>query len=254
MVHSLSPSIHYVIIVFIHSEKVATECLAANSWNVEIAVDHFFNNRHKYPAAAASTGKVNTANIAKLFDKYAALGEDAQAITGAGLLALFTDMDVEPSGWLTLAAAYSLKCKNFGEISRKEFVDGYTTLGIDSVEKMKGEKDRLTRTFSTSAAFRDFYRWLFDFVKDEEERKTIELDVAIEMWTLVLTPQWSLTSDWVAFCQAHKMKVVAKDLWEQILEFSREVSVDLSNYDENSAWPVVIDEFVEWERKKQSKK
>ena len=40
-----------------------------------------------------------------------------------------------------------------------------------------------------------------------------------------------------------------KDQWFNVLEFSRSVAPDLSNYDEDGAWPVLLDEFVSWFRK-----
>jgi hypothetical protein len=41
-------------------------------------------------------------------------------------------------------------------------------------------------------------------------------------------------------------KDVNKDLWDLTLDFSREIADDsqLSKYDADSAWPVIIDEFV----------
>lgn len=234
------------------SDKIATDCLTSNSWNVERAIDYYYNNRAKFPSATPPA-KVDVAKLNKLFDSYAAQGDDKESITGAGLGSLFSDMGIDPSGWLTLAAAYQLQCQTFGEISRKEFVNGYTRLGIDSKDKLKSEQMRLASLLADSKNFKEFYRWLFDFVKDEGERKTIDVEVALEMWGLVLTPQWPLTADWVAFVQTQKSKIVAKDLWEQVLEFTREVQTDLSNYDEEGAWPVIIDEFVDSQRKKRGK-
>jgi len=39
------------------------------------------------------------------------------------------------------------------------------------------------------------------------------------------------------------------DQWMNILEFCRTIKGDLSNYDENGAWPVLLDEYCEWIRK-----
>ena len=43
-------------------------------------------------------------------------------------------------------------------------------------------------------------------------------------------------------------KGVARDVWEMTLEFVAQTKPDLSNFDENGAWPVLMDEFVQWFR------
>jgi hypothetical protein len=43
-------------------------------------------------------------------------------------------------------------------------------------------------------------------------------------------------------------KGVARDVWEMTLEFVAQTKPDLSNFDENGAWPVLMDEFVQWYR------
>ena len=63
---------------------------------------------------------------------------------------------------------------------------------------------------------------------------------------------WVLFPYFCEFLDESKYKVINKDQWSNVLEFSRSVSPDLKNYDEDGAWPVLLDEFVEWSRKKMS--
>ena len=77
----------------------------------------------------------------------------------------------------------------------------------------------------------------------EGERKTIDADAAVEMWGLVLS-QWPLCKDWLKFVETQKTKVVSHDLWMQLYDFSQDVGEDLKGYDQDGAWPVIIDDFV----------
>lgn len=71
------------------------------------------------------------------------------------------------------------------------------------------------------------------------------------MLTLLLAPNWSLLPHFMQFLEEEsRYRVMNKDQWFNVLEFSRTVAPDLSNYDEDGAWPVLLDEFVSWFRKK----
>lgn len=71
------------------------------------------------------------------------------------------------------------------------------------------------------------------------------------MLGLLLGKIWPLFPVFHQFLEQSKYKVINKDQWCNVLEFSRTINLDLSNYDEDGAWPVLLDEFVEWYKDKQ---
>jgi len=40
------------------------------------------------------------------------------------------------------------------------------------------------------------------------------------------------------------------DEWVMLLQFVRQVKPDVSNFQDDGAWPLLLDEYVEWKRDK----
>lgn len=99
----------------------------------------------------------------------------------------------------------------------------------------------------------------------------MDIETAKAMLQLLLGKDWHLYPQFAQFLESSKYKVINKDQWCNILEFSRTINVDLSNYDIDGACkltkfyirnqckliqknenyvagPVLLDEFVEWLR------
>ncbi|XP_051687536.2 DCN1-like protein 4 isoform X3 [Oryctolagus cuniculus] len=125
------------------------------------------------------------------------------------------DIGVEPENVVMLVLAWKLDAQNMGYFTLQEWLKGMTSLQCDTTEKLRNTLDYLRSLLNDSTNFKLIYRYAFDFARQS------------------------------------KYKVINKDQWCNVLEFSRTINLDLSNYDEDGAWPVLLDEFVEWYKDKQ---
>mmetsp|Transcript_47410 Transcript_47410/g.90526 ORF Transcript_47410/g.90526 Transcript_47410/m.90526 type:complete len:382 (+) Transcript_47410:285-1430(+) len=93
--------------------------------------------------------------------------------------------------------------------------------------------------------FAVFYRFVFLLARTPGQ-KNLAVETAIDAWAMCLQERFPLLEHFCLFVRTHRRHAVTEDTWAQVLEFSRTVREDLSNYDPQGAWPVLIDDFVEW--------
>lgn len=72
------------------------------------------------------------------------------------------------------------------------------------------------------------------FFQDKDQR-SMDMETAKAMLQLLLGKHWSLYTQFSQFLDQSKYKVINKDQWCNILEFSRTIFNDLSNYDVDGA-------------------
>lgn len=139
----------------------------------------------------------------------------------------------------------------------------------DSLAKLRSRVDSLRALLYEPHSFKNIYRYAFDFSKvcilfhtstsnnthtwpilfsQEPDQRCLDIDTGRALLNILLQ-SWPLLPFFLQFLEESKYRVINKDQWFNVLEFSRTVSPDLSNYDEDGAWPVLLDEFVSWLRK-----
>ncbi|KAI5639529.1 cullin binding domain-containing protein [Phthorimaea operculella] len=172
-----------------------------------------------------------------------------------GMEKFCSDIGVDPENVVMLVIAYKMGAKQMGYFTQEEWLKGLTELQCDSAHKLQNKLEYLRGLLSDPYVFKAIYRYSYDFARDKDQRS---LDTATARALLgVLLPRWSLRAALNEFlsgsgARERRYRVVNRDQWCNILEFSRTVDTSLSNYDADGAWPVMLDEFVEWVRAERS--
>jgi len=188
-----------------------------------------------------------------LFDKNYGDPEEPEIMSESGMLKFFKDCGVNPDGYETLVVAYHLQTSEMGIYEKDEFVKGFVDSGCSTKKEIKNViQNRIKAVKTNNKEYKRFYKWLFVHVKEEEKKKTIPTELAMQLWSLVFDSKRSsmaLLDQWLGFCEDQKekgLRVISRDLWEQIYDFLIEAQ-QVDDYDDaGGSWPVAVDEFVEW--------
>mmetsp|Transcript_25366 Transcript_25366/g.74480 ORF Transcript_25366/g.74480 Transcript_25366/m.74480 type:complete len:271 (-) Transcript_25366:151-963(-) len=247
--------IRQIIAVTQCSERAAKHLLGAFEWNVELAIDAYFSggadelDHDGQRSEGGQMEEVDSAKLGAFFAKYK--DPKADAIDVNGMQRFCDDLGVDPSDIAMLILAWKLNAAAMAEFTRSEFEGGLARMGVDSLDALKRHIPNLRREIDDATAFRSMYTFAFDFARSTEPgMKSLNLETAIEMWRLVLAGRFQLLDLWVDFLKMERRHAIPRDTWVLLLDFASSVEPDLSNYDENGAWPVLIDDFVTWARPK----
>lgn len=96
------------------------------------------------------------------------------------------DLGVNPEDVVLLPIAYELKSPSVGSFPRKPWIDGWKSLGCDSIPSMQAAIPKLRYKLANDRSyFTSVYNYTFDFAKTGEQR-SIGVDTAIAFWGLLI--------------------------------------------------------------------
>ncbi|TDZ18961.1 Defective in cullin neddylation protein 1 [Colletotrichum orbiculare MAFF 240422] len=210
----------------------------------------FFEKAHRNPQVVESP-------LNQSFDKLRVKAEDEKDALGVeSTMAYLESLGVNIENAEMLIVAELLQTPSIGTITRKGYVDGWKALGLITPQDHSAHVKSLVSKLATdSALFRKVYRHTFAASK-EDNQKAIPVETAVVYWDVLFSPpawEWKTKShDWLAlwkeFLEQKWTRSVNRDMWNQTLEFAIKTMSDetLSFWNEDGAWPSVIDAFVAW--------
>ncbi|OQR84745.1 hypothetical protein ACHHYP_12993 [Achlya hypogyna] len=220
------------------SRNDAVSLLRKHQWNVSTAADKYFEEN----ANIAKLHIVNEAAISAWFDTYADI-DDPDCILDDGILKFCEDIGIDAQDIVVLVIAWKMKAATMCTFTKKEFMHGMKELGCESAEQLKKKLPSLRALLDDPTSFKPFYSFCFMYSKDQGQ-KSLGKEMAIAMWELILVDRFPKAKDWVTFLEKHPSHGVTRDTWDLFYDFMLKVEASYDAYDENEAWPVLIDDFM----------
>lgn len=205
----------------------------------------------------SASGKVGARELERIDQFFNAYSSNASGVIDPeGIESLCSDLEVDHTDVRILMLAWKMQAARQGYFTLDEWRLGLKALRADTIIKLKKALPDLVKEVRKPSNFSDFYAYSFRYCLTEEKQKSVDIESVCLLLDLVLGSQSRPQVD--ALGQYLKIqtdyKVINMDQWMGFYRFCNEVSFpDINNYDPDLAWPLILDNFVDWFQSKKGK-
>lgn len=217
----------------------------------------FFLHHFKVPRESMS----DDAKLNKMFDSFAS-EDDPEIIDMDGIDKLagqigITDTaeDVRALVLVWKLGACTVEPLKPCCIKRNEFLGEMKKMRKDKIGDLAQMLPTLDPGFMESKEFKEFYRFVHKFSREENtQKKFLETEMVIALLPIVLDKNRAPHLDlFIQYLESlPPTQTITADQWDSFLGFNEVVDVTLEGFEDDGAWPLLLDEYVEW-RREQSK-
>mmetsp|Transcript_730 Transcript_730/g.879 ORF Transcript_730/g.879 Transcript_730/m.879 type:complete len:254 (+) Transcript_730:137-898(+) len=219
----------------------AAQLLKSNGWNIEVAADVTFSHGDSFQPQVP---EVDTQRIETWFAPYQDEESNNKMLVD-GISKFCEDLGIDPEDSVILVISEYMDAAHMLEYTKEEFINGMRKMGVDTVDGLRSKLDDLRNELKDKERFQQVYMFTFKFARPIGQ-KSMMLDVAMALWKILLADRFDLLDQWIEFLEKNRTTAVTRDEWSLVLEFVDKVNGDVESYDEDGAWPIVIDDFVEY--------
>ncbi|KAJ4879360.1 hypothetical protein Rs2_36414 [Raphanus sativus] len=150
---------------------------------------------------------------------------------------LCSDLDVSHIDIRILMLAWKMKAEKQGYFTQEEWTRGLVALRADTLDNLKKALPELEKEVRSPSNFADFYAYAFTYSLTEEKQGSIDIETICQLLDMI----------------QNEYKVINMDQWMGFYRFCNELSFpEMTEYNPELAWPLLLNNFVEWVRKKQA--
>ncbi|KAI5848280.1 Cullin binding-domain-containing protein [Tricharina praecox] len=231
------------------------------------------------PAKKSTTTKkvvIKGNSTEKWFDTYA--DPDSGQLDPESAQKWMSDLGIHPEGVFLYFIMYKCQVSTPMSITKEEFTRFMNTIKVKSNGQLLAQLPSLLDTVrprvkpEPNPAFKPFYKWCFEHFRPENA-KNIDVEVAGELFKVLLdekrynldwepseavaagmpTPgEFPHVNAFVEFIttEPRPVAVITRDQYDQFYHFNMGVSWSLKEHSEESAWPALLDKYVNWKKEK----
>ncbi|EOA35616.1 hypothetical protein CARUB_v10020831mg, partial [Capsella rubella] len=214
----------------------------------------FFSHSDLFRSASSKGCSKEMDRIDHLFNHYANRSS-SHFIDPEGIEELCSNLEVSHTDIRILMLAWKMKAEKQGYFTREEWRRALKALRADTISKLKKALPELEKEVRRPSNFSDFYVYAFRYCLTEEKQKSIDIETICQLLDIVLGSTFRAQVDYfVDYLKIQNdYKVINMDQWLGFYRFCNEISFpDMSNYNPELAWPLILDNFFEWMREKEA--